>query len=90
MCKYSLLIQIHVWNIFLSTYIGDGSNDFCPILKLSPADLAFVRQGYALEKTISKMKEKENLEVKASIYLWQNAHDIMKIIQDKVQIKITT
>ena len=71
-------------------YLGDGSNDFCPILKLSPEDLAFVRQGYALEKTITKMKEKENLEVKASIYLWQNAHDIMKIIQDKVQNKKDT
>ncbi len=30
-------------------YVGDGGNDFCPLLMLSQKDLVFVRKGYRLE-----------------------------------------
>ena len=66
-------------------YAGDGGNDFCPIQKLSPNDLAFVRKGYALEKKIPKMKEGRGLEVSANIHYWNNGHDILAQIEKKLK-----
>ena len=37
-------------------YVGDGGNDFCPALRLSPADFVFVREGFSLQKKIPQMK----------------------------------
>ena len=58
-------------------------NLFLFIEKLSSEDLAFVRKNYALEKKIPKMKETRGIEIKANIHYWENAHDIMKILQEK-------
>ena len=66
------------------TYAGDGGNDFCPIEKLSANDLAFVRKGYHLEKTIPAMKEKKGLEIKATIHTWSDCHEILNKIKEKI------
>lgn len=29
-------------------YVGDGGNDYCPLLKLSDNDMVFVRSNYRL------------------------------------------
>ena len=65
-------------------YAGDGGNDFCPMLKLSSNDLAFVRKNYALERTISKMKQKRGLEIQAKIIYWENCHGILEEIKNKL------
>lgn len=33
-------------------YLGDGSNDFCPVLRLGKGDIALVRRGMGLERRI--------------------------------------
>lgn len=35
-------------------YVGDGGNDFCPLLRLRSQDLALVRRGKALEERVKK------------------------------------
>ncbi|KAL7410135.1 phosphatase phospho-type [Mrakia frigida] len=35
-------------------YVGDGGNDFCPLLRLRSTDLALVRKGFELEQRIKK------------------------------------
>jgi len=61
-------------------YVGDGGNDFCPALRLSPADFVFVREGFSLQKKIPKMKDK-GLEIKCQIEYWSTAHQILEKIQ---------
>lgn len=36
-------------------YVGDGRNDLCPVLGLTERDIAVVRKGYPLAKTLSSM-----------------------------------
>ncbi|KAL3283603.1 hypothetical protein HHI36_006741 [Cryptolaemus montrouzieri] len=66
-------------------YSGDGSNDFCPILRLNPCDCAFVRDNY---KCLDLVRKSENQEikdkhgnpliVKAKVYVWKNGYDILE------------
>lgn len=37
-------------------YVGDGRNDVCPGIKLSPRDFLFARRGYGLEKILKRGK----------------------------------
>jgi pyridoxal phosphate phosphatase PHOSPHO2 len=55
-------------------YVGDGTHDLCPCLKLSSSDLAFVRQGYSLAKVIHKEK------LNARLHMWETGNDILNAI----------
>jgi hypothetical protein len=35
-------------------YVGDGGNDYCPLLMLKPEDMVFVRKDFRLEQKIKK------------------------------------
>ena len=35
-------------------YLGDGGNDFCPVLRMGPKDVALVRRGKGLERRIQQ------------------------------------
>ncbi|KAK9879572.1 hypothetical protein WA026_006639 [Henosepilachna vigintioctopunctata] len=66
-------------------YIGDGSNDFCPILKLTDCDYAFVRHGYKCIDLVNKAKKGEihdrfgiSQSVKANVFVWKTGYDILK------------
>ncbi|XP_075212770.1 pyridoxal phosphate phosphatase PHOSPHO2-like isoform X2 [Lycorma delicatula] len=60
-------------------YIGDGSNDFCPTLKLSENDFSFPRINYALHKKIQKNQSK----IKPQVFPWQDGTDILEVLKKK-------
>lgn len=53
-------------------YLGDGSGDFCPSLKLRNGDLILPRKEYPLWKLIHKNCDL----VKAEVHGWSNAKDV--------------
>ncbi|EJD52395.1 hypothetical protein AURDEDRAFT_81973 [Auricularia subglabra TFB-10046 SS5] len=61
-------------------YLGDGSNDFCPVLRLRSQDIALVRTGRGLEKRIAKEGEKEGL--KCQIRYWSGAWEVEELFRE--------
>ncbi|GJJ06325.1 hypothetical protein Clacol_000516 [Clathrus columnatus] len=55
-------------------YIGDGSNDYCPIIRLRSQDMALVRRHRGLERRIAKEGG-----VQCSIKYWEGAWEIEEI-----------
>ncbi len=55
-------------------YIGDGKNDFCPILRMRSGDLALARKGFELDKKIEK--DGKRLGLKVDVELWEQAWQI--------------
>ncbi len=69
-------------------YVGDGSNDFCPMLSLTPNDLAFPRSGQTSEYGITReirRRKKQGLELKCKVKEWCDGHDVLKTVQEEVQ-----
>lgn len=52
-------------------YVGDGGNDYCPVLRLGPQDVAFVRTGRGLE---NRIRNEGNLQ--AGIRWWAGAWEM--------------
>lgn len=70
-------------------YCGDGTNDFCPILRLSGNDLAFVRDKYKCIELVRKTENGENFDdngipyvINAKVVIWNTAHDLLGYIQE--------
>lgn len=66
-------------------YVGDGSNDFCPILRLKETDLACVREDYKCAKMVAETQSGNPIDatgvpykIKAEILVWNTAFDILK------------
>lgn len=59
-------------------YVGDGTNDFCPSLRLQDCDLVFPRRGYNLIEYIPKMAAEQNLKIKAAIHPWDMGEEILE------------
>lgn len=57
-------------------YVGDGHNDICPVLRLGAQDVGFARQGYHMEKELSKT----NPLLSAKVEIWSNGHDLKQLI----------
>jgi hypothetical protein len=55
-------------------YIGDGGNDFCPLLRMRQGDIAYVRKGFELEERVDKEGPKCGLQV--DVKLWEQAWQI--------------
>jgi pyridoxal phosphate phosphatase PHOSPHO2 len=55
-------------------YVGDGGNDFCPLLRMREGDLALVRKGFELDIRIREEGLKEGL--KCEVKLWEQAWQI--------------
>ncbi|KAK8853277.1 hypothetical protein IAR55_003981 [Kwoniella newhampshirensis] len=55
-------------------YVGDGENDFCPLLRMRKGDLACVRKGLELDKRIKEEGEKAGLKV--DVKYWEQAWQI--------------
>ncbi|KAF8904457.1 phosphatase phospho-type [Gymnopilus junonius] len=55
-------------------YVGDGTNDFCPILRLRSHDTVFCRTNRGLQKRIHKEGEEKGLKCK--IEYWGGAWEI--------------
>lgn len=57
-------------------YIGDGSGDYCPTLKLSKADYVMPREDYPLCHLISN----NPMAVKAEVHKWTGHKDQMSVL----------
>jgi len=55
-------------------YVGDGGNDFCPILRLRSQDLVLARKGRELEKRIAN--ESKSRGLKCEVKYWDGAWNI--------------
>lgn len=60
-------------------YIGDGSNDICPILRLDAGDFGLARKGYRMEKEMDDVL-KTGYTKDAAFLIWNDGHDLKKII----------
>lgn len=63
-------------------YIGDGKNDFCPILRLSEKDVACPRIGYTLVNILKKTNEDKSQQVKAKVIPWETGNDILENLKN--------
>ncbi|KZV74442.1 hypothetical protein PENSPDRAFT_601577 [Peniophora sp. CONT] len=61
-------------------YVGDGSNDFCPILRLRKQDIVLCRAYRGLEKRILKEGKQEGLQ--CQIKYWAGAWEVEEIYQN--------
>lgn len=64
-------------------YVGDGTNDFCPIKALNEGDFAMPRKGYSLEKLLARTRSESDAP-KAQVMPWSSGTEILnqlKIIQ---------
>ncbi|WVR07624.1 hypothetical protein IAU60_004666 [Kwoniella sp. DSM 27419] len=55
-------------------YVGDGGNDFCPLLRMRKGDLVCCRKGLELDERIKKEGEKTGLQV--DVKFWEQAWQI--------------
>nr|XP_013099867.1 unnamed protein product [Stomoxys calcitrans] len=56
-------------------YVGDGNNDICPVTKLRSRDLACPREGFSMERTLTKNPLK--LKVRAELLTWKTGFDLL-------------
>lgn len=67
-------------------YVGDGTNDFCPSLRLSTNDLVFARNGYSLLKLIKENSISGNRHrLCAKVISWDTGFDIMDVLLNPSQ-----
>ena len=60
------------WNKIV--YVGDGGNDFCPLLRMRRGDWALVRKGFELEERVREEGKRSGLEV--DVKLWEQAWQV--------------
>lgn len=68
-------------------YVGDGGNDFCPILRLDSTDFGLARDGFALAKRIHSALDIGigDYKIDASTKLWANGDELKQIIFDVLE-----
>ncbi|XP_014860440.1 PREDICTED: probable phosphatase phospho2 [Poecilia mexicana] len=67
-------------------YVGDGGNDLCPAFCLSAGDVVMPRQGYTLDKRLTRLRDQEgNCSVSAKVIPWSSATDILQELKDSLQ-----
>jgi len=59
-------------------YVGDGSNDFCPILRLRSQDLALVRRNRELA---ARLERGGKSELKCQVHYWTGAWEVEEVFQ---------
>ena len=81
MCKGHILTE-HCQNSGVSydvvVYVGDGTNDFCPTLRLHETDIVFPRRSFSLDKRIAEGRDK----VAAMVRPWDTGFDIMNALKE--------
>lgn len=60
-------------------YVGDGSNDLCPALRLRKCDVICPRVGFSLEKKIKNLDTKYKLL--ANIVNWSDASELVQVVE---------
>lgn len=54
-------------------YVGDGLNDLCPILQLGVKDIACIRRGFTLHRSLPKFRNK----MKCRVISWRDGHELL-------------
>lgn len=75
-----------------TVYVGDGKNDFCPILRLKEGDLACVREGFKCAELVQMAQDGKYCDVetgiaynvRAGVVVWKNGDDILNSIKSSV------
>jgi hypothetical protein len=63
-------------------YCGDGANDLCPALSLTPSDIVLARRGHALERLISERADRhDDGRVVARVLLWDDHSHLFSLVQ---------
>ena len=67
-------------------YVGDGTNDLCPTLKLREKDYACPRKGFSLWKKLKKLGcldgTTTDLDLKANILVWSSGTEIIDLLKN--------
>lgn len=58
------------------SYIGDGNNDICPILRLASHDFGYARKDYRMHKEL----DKNNTSLDATLEIWTDGRDLKQLI----------
>jgi pyridoxal phosphate phosphatase PHOSPHO2 len=67
------------WNAFERvSYVGDGKNDFCPMVRLRKGDWAMVRKDLGLDLMLKEGKE---AELQADVKRWEGAWEVDELFQ---------
>ncbi|XP_055844638.1 pyridoxal phosphate phosphatase PHOSPHO2-like [Episyrphus balteatus] len=61
-------------------YVGDGTNDICPVMRLSENDVGCARKGYGMKRILEKNKTK--LTAKSKLIYWNNGFDLHEQLQE--------
>lgn len=71
-------------------YIGDGKNDFCPLLRLKAGDVACVRKDFKCAELVAlaqngDYRDESGLpyEIKADVVVWRDGLDILNVLRTK-------
>ena len=80
MCKSEIVSNSATDEISAIIYVGDGSNDLCPVINLREKDIACPREGYSLSKKLDKVK------VKCSVVKWSDAARIVDYLNKCLNI----
>lgn len=69
-------------------YVGDGRNDFCPVLRLMDNDVACVRENFKCAELIELARQGKYCNeagipysVKARVVVWSSGNDILDALQ---------
>lgn len=65
-------------------YCGDGANDLCPALSLTPSDVVLARRGHALAALIAERAQRDEDEdgrVVAQMHLWDDHSQLCSLVQ---------
>lgn len=61
-------------------YVGDGGNDFCPLVRMKDGDLALVRKGMELDERIREEGARVGLQV--GVKKWEGAWQIEEYFEE--------
>lgn len=61
-------------------YVGDGGNDYCPVLQLAECDYGCARDGFPLAKKLNRLPENDEINVKATILYWKDGYELLEQI----------
>ena len=64
-------------------YCGDGANDLCPALSLTPSDAVLARRGHALQALIEQRAagSDEDGRVVAQVHVWDDHAHLFSLVQ---------
>ncbi|KAH1004767.1 hypothetical protein HUJ05_005545 [Dendroctonus ponderosae] len=60
-------------------YVGDGHNDFCPILRLGSTGVACCRKAYQCADLVQNAPNTEH-RLKAQVCIWENGQEVLEFL----------